>query len=204
MQQQINLYQPDTGAREEPFSAVMMLALLILTIVLMMGFYGVLHWKKISLEQEVAALKAQNEKTLQTVEKLESMVKKLTDSKKEQQKLKHLKRVYASKQSALNELSTMIKGNSDGVSGYFSALARKNIDSLWFNDINVYSGGKQIFLKGMTTDARAIPDLVAALNEEAAFKGVSFKLFSAHKNDEQNILQFVMQTETELSESSGQ
>ena len=72
----------------------------------MMAFYGVLYVKKVSLEAEVKALKVQNQQTLIVVEKLEATVNKLTDSTKEQQQLKHLKKVYASKQNALNELST--------------------------------------------------------------------------------------------------
>ena len=201
MQQQINLYQPVADTRQEPFTALMMLAILIFTVVLMMVFYGVLHWKKAQLEQEVATLKVQNEKTQQTVEKLEGMVRQLTDSKQEQQKLNYLKRVYASKQNALEELSTMIKGNSEGVSEYFSALARKNIEPLWFNDINVYDGGQQIYLKGQTTDARSIPEFVTSLNAEKAYQGVDFKLFSAKRDEQGKVLQFIMQTETKMTDA---
>ena len=200
MLQQINLYQPESRVREAPFSAMTMLILFVITLVLMMGFYGVLQWKKSALEAEVAALKQQNELTLQTVEKLEATVKKLTDSKIEEQKLKHLKRVYASKQQALNELSTMVRGNSTGVSEYFSALARKDVEAIWFKDINVYSGGKQIILQGRTTDARSIPQFVSSLNEEKVFEGVNFKLFEAKRNDKEEILNFTMQTETKSSE----
>ena len=195
MQQQINLYQPIDRASEEPFSATMMLILLSLTLVFMMAFYGVLYVKKVSLEAEVKALKVQNQQTLIVVEKLEATVTKLTDSKKEQQQLKHLKKVYASKQNALNELSTMVKGNSVGVSDYFSALARKNIEPIWFSDIDVYSGGQQILLKGKTTDVRVLPQFVSSLKEETVFNGVNFRVFKAQRNDTDTILDFILQTE---------
>jgi len=203
MQQQINLYQPIDSAKEEPFSATMMLTILGLTLILMVIFYGILFGKKASLEAEVNELKVQNEQTRIVVEKLEATVNKLTDAKKEQQQLSYLKKIYDSKQHALDELSTMAKGNNAGVSDYFLALARKNIEPVWFSDINIYSGGQQIILKGQTTDARSIPQFIASLKEETVFSGVNFRLFNARRNDTGTILDFVLQTElqTEMSQS---
>lgn len=201
MQQQINLYQPIDSVKEEPFTATMMLTILALTLVLMLAFYGVLYSKKAGLEAEIKTLKQQNEQTLIVVQKLEATVNKLTDAKKEQQQLDYLKKIYASKQNALNELSTMAKGNSVGVSGYFSALARKDIEPIWFSDIDVYSGGQQVLLKGRATDARAIPQFVALLKQEPVFNGVSFRVFNAQRNDTDTTLDFVLKTE--LPEQTG-
>ncbi|MCW8931777.1 MAG: hypothetical protein OQL19_16280 [Gammaproteobacteria bacterium] len=195
MQQQINLYQPVASSKNEPFSAVMMIVIVLVTCVLMMAFYGMLFWKKNTLQHEVTALKSQLEQTTETVEKLEATVATLTDSKKDQDRLKHLKNVFTSKQNALNELSTMVRGNNSGLSTYFSALARKNIEAIWFENIDVYSGGEQITLQGRTSDAKNIPVFVSSLNEESAFKGVSFKLFNVKKEEKDNSLYFVLQTE---------
>lgn len=195
MHQQINLYQPVSNVRNEPFSAVMMLVLLCFTLLMMMGFYGMLFWKKSTMQTEVSILKNQYEQTLMTVAKLEATVIKLTDSSKEKQQLKHLKKIYASKQNALNELSTMVIGNSDGVSEYFSALARQNIEPIWFSDINVYSGGQQLFLQGKTTDAQYIPQFMASLKEESVFNGINFKLFKAQREGDDDLIRFKLQTE---------
>ena len=195
MQQQINLYQPVASSTDEPFSALMMLSLVGLTCFFMMAFYCLLFWEKNSLQVEVTALKSQFEQTTKTVEKLETTVAALTDSKKDLERLKHLKNVFTSKKNALNELSTMVRGNNSGLSTYFSALARKNIESIWFEHIDIYSGGQQMTLQGQTSDARNIPIFVASLNEGTAFKGVSFKLFNINKNEKDNMLHFVLQTE---------
>ena len=195
MHQQINLYQPVSNVRNEPFSAVMMLVLLCFTLLMMMGFYGMLFWKKSTMQTEISILKNQYEQTLMTVAKLEATVIKLTDSSKEKQQLKHLKKIYASKQNALNELSTMVIGNSDGVSEYFSALARQNIEPIWFSDINVYSGGQQLFLQGKTTDAQYIPQFMASLKEETVFNGINFKLFKAQREGDDDLIRFKLQTE---------
>ena len=195
MHQQINLYQPVSNVRNEPFSAVMMLVLLCFTLLMMMGFYGMLFWKKSTMQTEISILKNQYEQTLMTVAKLEATVIKLTDSSKEKQQLKHLKKIYASKQNALNELSTMVIGNSDGVSEYFSALARQNIEPIWFSDINVYSGGQQLFLQGKTTDAQYIPQFMASLKEESVFNGINFKLFKAQREGDDDLIRFKLQTE---------
>jgi len=196
MQQQINLYQPVSTATDKPFSAMTLLILIGMSCFFMMAFYGMLYWKKNTLQVEMTALKGQFEQTTKTVEKLEATVARVTDSKNEQQQLKHLKTVFANKQNALNELSTMVRGNDSGLSDFFSALARKNIEAVWFDHIDVYSGGQQVILQGQTLDAKYIPGFVLSLKEEPVFNGVSFRLFNVQRNDMDNALHFVLQTET--------
>ncbi len=200
MQQQINLYQPSTNFNNEPFSAIMLLSLTGFTCALMMVFYATLFWQKKSLQDELITLRMQFEETTQTVEKLESTVASLTDSKKEQQRLQLLKKLFISKQSALTELSTMVRGNDTGLSTYYSALARKNIEPIWFETIDIYSGGQQMRLRGQTTDAKYIPGFVSSLKEESAFDGVNFKLFKVQKNDDNSSLNFLLQTEDDKTE----
>ncbi len=196
MQQQINLYQPDDALANESFSATAMLTVVVITLLLMMSFYALLQWKKNDLEAEIVRLKNQSEQVQQVLEKLEKTVKKLTDSKKEQQQLSYFKRVYASKQTALEELSNRVSGNSNGVSGFFSALARNNLNDVWFNTIDVYSGGEQLLLQGQTTDAKSLPVLVNLLKDEAIFKGLDFRLFKVHRDDKKAVLEFMLQTQT--------
>jgi Tfp pilus assembly protein PilN len=195
MQQQINLYQPISTAKEEQFSARTMLILFAITLLFMMMFYGFLLFKKMGLEDENAALNQKNQQTQALVEKLEMTVNKLTDTKKERRKLEHLKKVYASKEFALQEISSMVKGNHFGLSSFFSALARRNIEAIWFEKIDVYQGGQQVTLKGQTTDERYIPDFTASLAEESAFNGINFKRFNATRNEQGDQVQFNLQTE---------
>ncbi len=200
MQQQINLYQPSTKSNNEPFSAIMILSLIGFTCAVMMAFYASLFWQKKSLQDELVTLRMQFEETTETVEKLEATVANLTDSKKDQQRLQHLKRLFISKQSALIELSTMVRGNDTGLSSYYSALARKNIEPIWFEKIDIYSGGQQMTLLGQTSDAKYIPGFVSSLNEESAFDGVNFKLFRVQKHDNDSSLNFILQTEADKTE----
>ncbi len=195
MQQQINLYQPDDALAKEPFSATAMLTVVILTLLLMVSFYALLQWKKNDLEAQIVRLNKQSEQVQKVLEKLEATVNKLTDSKNEQQQLNYFKRVYASKQTALEELSNMVSGNSKGLSGYFSALARNNLNDVWFNIIDVYSGGEQLLLQGQTSDARSLPVLVNLLKEESIFKGLDFRLFKVQRDDKKTVLEFMLQTQ---------
>ncbi|MCU7940355.1 MAG: PilN domain-containing protein [gamma proteobacterium symbiont of Bathyaustriella thionipta] len=126
----------------------------------------------------------------------------MTDLKKEKLQLKRLKQVFINKQNALNELSTMVVGNNKGLSGYFSALARKNIEPIWFSHIDVYSGGQQIVLKGQASDAKYIPDFVSSLKEEPVFNGINFKLFNAQQSENDALLNFILQTEIVHLEAS--
>ena len=205
MQQQINLYQPDDTSSSELFSTMTMLIVIIITLVLMVSFYAVLLWKKEQLQSDINELRVQSEQTRVIVEKLEQTVAKLTDSKKKKEQLAYLKKVYTSKQRALDELSSMVSGNSEGLSSYFAALARKNMQTIWFNKINVYSGGREILLEGQSTDARSLPVLVSSLKDEPAFQGVNFRLFKAQRDEErdkkQAVLNFILKTETAVSEN---
>jgi len=195
MHQQINLYQPVAASSDEPFSAKMMMLLVGLSCILMMAFYGMLFWTKNDLKVELTSLSVQLEQTKKTVEHLEATVGNLTNSEKEQKQLQHLKNIFNSKKDALNDLSSLVSGNNKGLSDYFYSLARKNIEAIWFENINVYSGGEHMNLYGQTSDAKSIPGFVLSLKEESVFKGVSFKLFNVQKNEKDNILSFVLQTE---------
>ncbi len=201
MQQQINLYQPEDAIPREPFSASIMLVFVAITLVLMLSFYAMLEWKKAQLQTDIAELRMQSEQIQAVVEKLELTVSNLTDSKKEQQQIAYFKKVYTSKQLALDELSSMVSGNSVGVSAYFSALARTNMQEIWFNKIDVYSGGSEIMLEGATTDARSLTVLLNKLKDEPVFKGVSFRLFKAQRDESKPVLHFTMQTQLPTQEN---
>ncbi len=197
MLQQVNLYQTEDKARHEPFSALLMLIVITISIVLMLIFYALLISQNKTLNTEINALKVQYQQNLSSVEKLESLASQLSDTNKEKAQLTFLNKRYSSKRTSLDELSSLIKGNNKGLSGYFSALARKNIDAIWFGKIDVSDGGQQLLLEGKTKDVRTIPQFIAALKKEAVFSGINFKLFNAQLNEEDGLVHFSLQTELE-------
>lgn len=197
MLQQVNLYQTEDKVRHEPFSALLMLIVSSISIVSMMIFYALLISQNTTLNTEINALQVQYQKNLSAVEKLESLVSQLTDTNKEKAQLSFLNKRYNNKQTSLDELSSLIKGNNKGLSDYFSALARKNIDAIWFNKIDVSDGGQQLLLEGKTKDARFIPQFIAALKKETVFSGINFKLFNAQLNEEDGLVHFILQTKLE-------
>jgi len=198
MLQQVNLYQPDKNIKREPFSALLMLIVTIVSIMIMFSFYGLLLWKQETLNTEMMAQKAQYQKNLQAVEKLEILVKKLTNTDKEKAQLHSLNTLLKNKQNNLEELGSLVKGNGDGLSAYFLALARKNIEVIWFTEIKVTRGGQKLLLKGKTKAARHIPPFIERLKEEAVFSGISFRLFNAQLNEKDGLVHFILQTELEL------
>ncbi|MCU7834421.1 MAG: PilN domain-containing protein [gamma proteobacterium symbiont of Taylorina sp.] len=194
MLQQVNLYQPEDNIKREPFSALLMLIISIVTLLLMLGLYALLFWKTQALGTEITSLKSQYEHNLTAVAKLETLAGKLADTKKERAQLNALNNRYKDKQAALSELSSLIKGNSKGLSDYFSALAKKNIEAIWFTEINIFNGGQQLRLKGKAKAAHYIPQFIALLKEEAVFSGVNFKLFNAQLNKKDGLVDFSLQT----------
>jgi len=199
MLQQVNLYHLEDNTKREPFSALLMLTISIATLILMLSLYTVYYWKTDTLKTEIQSLKRQYEQNLAAVENLETMAGKLTDTKKEQAQINFLNKLYNNKQLALEELSSLVKGNNKGLSEYFSALARSNIETVWFNEINVFDGGQQLRLKGKAKAAHDIPQLIEQLREESIFSGINFKLFHAQLNEEDGLIHFSMQTAVDNS-----
>ena len=193
--QQVNLYQPEPDIRHKPFSAYLMLLVLSITLVIMLSFYAILFWKNNVLNTEMSTLNSQYKQNQLAVEQLEALVVKLTDTEKEKTQLTFLKTMYQQKKASLDELSLMINANNYGLSDYFAALARKNIDAVWFNKIEVAQGGQQLLLEGKTRDARSIPQFMATLKEEPIFSHIKFRLFDASLNEKDGLLYFTLHTE---------
>lgn len=200
MLQQINLYQAEDNIRQEPFSAFLMLLITLFSILIMSVLYGLLFWQQGTLNKDITALSGQYQQNLIAVEKLETLVKALNNTDKEKAQFRILNSILKNKQGNLKQLSSLVKGNSSGLSTYFTALARKNIKAIWFTEITVSDGGKKLLLKGKTKDAHQIPSFIESLKEETAFSGVNFRLFNAQLNQKDGLVYFILQTDLENPE----
>ena len=142
MLQQINLYQAEDNIRQEPFSAFLMLLITLFSILIMSVLYGLLFWQQGTLNKDITTLSGQYQQNLIAVEKLETLVKALNNTDKEKAQFRILNSILKNKQGNLKQLSSLVKGNSSGLSTYFTALARKNIEAIWFTEITISDGGK--------------------------------------------------------------
>jgi len=63
-------------------------------------------------------------------------------------------------------------GDSSGFAGYFQAFARQSVQGLWLTSVSI--AGKDIGLKGRTTDPALVPGYIGRLTQEPLLQGKSF------------------------------
>ncbi len=63
-------------------------------------------------------------------------------------------------------------GDSTGFAGYFQAFARQSVQGLWLTSVSI--AGKDIGLKGRTTDPALVPGYIGRLTQEPLLQGKSF------------------------------
>ena len=72
-------------------------------------------------------------------------------------------------------LKTQSSASTPSYSDYLHALGQTGVNSVWLRDIRL--DGSQIALEGLSLRAAALPEYLAALNQQAAFKGMRFQHF---------------------------
>ena len=80
---------------------------------------------------------------------------------------------------------------SRNFSAQLSGLARQHFEGLWFTDIGVHKGGKQLSLAGMSRKAEYVPRYLRSLAAEQVFSGLHFRVLRIREPEEKpGILQF--------------
>ena len=69
-------------------------------------------------------------------------------------------------------------GDTGGYAGYFKALARQSVTGLWLTGVSVSGGGRDIGIRGRTTDPATVPGYLARLTGEPLMQGKSFASLS--------------------------
>ncbi len=90
-------------------------------------------------------------------------------------KLQQLERESADKGKVLDLLAGKTLGNTAGFSAHVAALGRRNPDGLWLRRVAISDGGREIELRGGALDSALVPQFIAALQEEPAFRGTTFQ-----------------------------
>ncbi|MFC0251717.1 PilN domain-containing protein [Massilia consociata] len=85
-------------------------------------------------------------------------------------------------QAALRNIARVIErgelGDTSGYAGYFKALARQSAPGLWLTGVSVSGAGKDIGIRGRTTDPATVPGYLRRLTQEPLMQGKSFASLS--------------------------
>lgn len=69
-------------------------------------------------------------------------------------------------------------GDTGGYAGYFKALARQSTPGLWLTAVTVSGAGRDIGIRGRSTDPALVPGYLNRLTQEALMQGKSFASLS--------------------------
>ncbi|WP_027867435.1 hypothetical protein [Massilia alkalitolerans] len=178
MSQQINLFNPAFQPQKKVFTAATMaLSLLVLVGgIAALASYG---------RMQTASLQAQARAGAVQLERKQARLASVNLDFAPRQKNKDLDAEIAEAQAqlaALRDISRVIErgelGDTAGYAGYFKALARQSIAGLWLTGVSVSGGGRDIGIRGRTTDPATVPGYLARLTGEPLMQGKSFASLS--------------------------
>lgn len=178
MNQQINLFNPLFEPQKKVLSAAAMalsLAVLVLGIAALAS-YG---------HAQTGALRAQAAAGATRLEQKQARLASVSLEFAPRQKNKELDAEIADAQAqlvALRNIARVIErgelGDTNGYAGYFKALARQSVPKLWLTGVTVSGGGRDIGIRGRTTDPATVPGYLARLTGEPLMQGKSFASLS--------------------------
>lgn len=86
-------------------------------------------------------------------------------------------------------------GNGDqamlmGFAGHLEGLARQTMNGMWFTDVQLSAGGRQMALAGQARKPEYVPQYLQRLSEESVFKGQHFRVFRMNVDPESPAMRF--------------
>lgn len=174
MSQQINLYNsallPSVDAFAGRTALLGLGGILLFTAVI----YGWVFWND-------AALAAEHQRQQVQLTLLQSDIARLAQDMAGRKASPQLTAELESMDAMLtgrNEIMTVLNsgtlGDTQGVSEYFRAFARENVDGLWLTGFSIEGAGKDITIEGRTLRAELVPDYISQLRHQDVLRGHTF------------------------------
>lgn len=176
--QQINLFNPQFLPQKQVLTArTMAFALLVLAGgIAGLASYGRMQTARLQQEAEAGAVRLQKQQA-----RLASVNTDFAPRAKDRE----IEREIAEAQAQLASLRSIAHvvergelGDTAGYAGYFKALARQSTPGLWLTGVSVSAAGRDIGIRGRTTDPALVPNYLTRLTQEPLMQGKSFASLS--------------------------
>ncbi len=198
MRQQINLYQPALFEKKEPFSAVLMLAIVGVVVVLALLVGALSLWRVSVLESRLALSQSRQAEALQRIDEYQRLYPPRTADPVLARKVEKMMGDRQARLALLQLLTSGQQGNSLGFSGHLEGLAREDLSTVWLRRIRLSAGGHNLLLEGSTTRAADVPLYLQGLNRQQDYAGREFNhLQLTQSEDNTQIIDFLLQTTQE-------
>jgi cell division protein FtsB len=174
--QHINLVSQLGRTVTPPFAAIHQVWLLIL-IVLIMTCVGTATWiGNQSGTNELSALKVQQQESSAQIDTLNARIAKLKNDSSLKGQIELLQDDIVFRRKLLASVDPK-KDKIINFAEHLTGLARQHIDGMWFTNIRLQDGGRQLALYGRTNQAELLPRYLRRLRAEKIFFGHNFNVF---------------------------
>lgn len=180
MRQQINLYQPTFSEGRKPLSAGTALACLIVLVGVLGAVSIAAHARVRKLALEVDSLRAQQ---MEQENALNAAPQESGESIEEQ--MKRLERAVDERSRALEILRSGAAGRTVGFAPRLEALARRHVDGLWIDALQLSGTSTAMTVSGSTLDPDIVPAFLRSLAKDDVLAGTRFDDFIILRPTEQ-------------------
>lgn len=173
--QHLNLYSQIERTVEPPFSARQQARLVAITAVGMLVIYLLLMLGGGNQKKEVNRLSAQEKRVAARLKQLQEKKARLENNPALDNAIAGLKRDVDFRHRLINSITPQ-KGAVNGFAEQLAGLARQHIDGMWFTEIQLRDGGRQMALLGQTKKPAYVPEYLQKLSTESVFEGQRFSV----------------------------
>lgn len=196
LEQRINFFQDVFRKPQIRFPFRQMLSVWAVVLALLLLVTAVDYARTLSQRSQLALLQSGHERMQAAVTQLNDQLAARVVDKALEQKENGLRETLVGKQQFLVALKQQGDTHQMHFSGVLNGLEQIENKALWLTRIRVQAPGPQLSLTGLTSEARAVPDYLAALNSEAVFAGLPFRTLNLERLTERSrYLTFTVSTQ---------
>lgn len=174
MNQQINLHQPIFRKQRALFSAGIVLRICAIWIIALGTIYALSMWREGVLSRERDVLVRDRDSAAARLQELTALQSQPERSQLIADELERLQGERAQKEGVLRVLARGELGNTAGFGPQMDALADRRLAGVWLTHIGLLEGGREISLRGETTNQDLLPQYLERLSAGSGFPGARF------------------------------
>ncbi|HVL01405.1 MAG TPA: PilN domain-containing protein [Dongiaceae bacterium] len=184
LEQRINFYQ-DIFRKPEIRYSFRQLILVLASVAALMAMLVLADYVRTGmLRQHLAQMQTTQERLDKSVTAMTEQLAKMVPDSALQQQETYLQESLQAKYQFLAQLRSQGDSHQVHFSEVLAGLSALSMDSLWLTRIQIQSPGPQLSLTGLTLKPRALPDYLAALNQEPVFAGMSFRMLDLERAEQ--------------------
>lgn len=186
MSQQVNLYHEKFRRRKKSFSALTMLYAGVLVMAGILLLTGLNLWQAWTLKQELARVEQRHAFALKRLEGILREHPPRTASPELSAQVTQLEGMVKASRHTQEILQRDMFRDSQGYSVYLMALARQSVTGVQLTDIEIPGAGRQLLLRGRTTQEAMVMRYLQRLSREQVLAGMEFPHFNLIRPESEN------------------